>query len=820
MLFLDIASPDKKMAEPVVLVEQVNSSIVKITLNRPKALNALNVELLNDLVTALREHQNAQILILEGAGDRSFCAGEDLKQTLAPKTGSGAELREAFELLQDLTRLTSSSNSIVIAAVQGFAIGGGAELALAADFVIGGPKTVFRFPEVPIGHAVTGGISLRLVHMVGLFRAKELFLCGRFVDAEESLKIGLLSEIVNNPKQRALELAQGLAKLPRISASTSKSSLERAVFPNLEAVLADEVNVANYCFSQSDAAKAFTDFAARKPKTNGSGEKVPNDQNDQNGQNGKLGVNLPPVSIDVEKITNGDNPQLPGDLNTALMKAVHEFPDAPFIRYSGADTSFKAFDLGVAKLAGGLQSVGIGRDDKVLVMMRNSLEMVQSWFASNRLGAVWVPINSELKGITLKNVVEAGEPKLALVDSEFYSEIISTGFFSENIVFVKGGTGTLPSTDSIYNSGTPVYKPEVVSPAAVSAYLYTSGSTGRSKPCILSHQYFINQASCAITSFQITSKDVLYCPFPLFHADATALTTVPALLTGCTAAISARFSVTKFWDEIRATHATIYDFMGATLALLFKQPARSNDHEHNVRLAWGVPVPSWAEEYEGRFGHPIVELYGSVEAGLPVIQAGPRVAGSCGRVLPGYTIQISDEYDMPVPVNTPGNILVRSSRPNAFFKGYFNAPVQTIAATENLWLHTGDLGRIDEAGNLYFLGRVKDVIRRRGENVNAFEIEEEMLRHPDVVTAAAFAIPAELGTGTEDDIKVALVVREDAVVARGLDERQIWEWAKVNMARFQVPTVIEFVKEIKKTPTGKVDKSNLVADGGARFSSR
>jgi enoyl-CoA hydratase/carnithine racemase len=206
--------------------------------------------------------------VLEGAGDRSFCAGEDLKQTLAPKTGSGEELRYSFELLQELTRLTSSSKVLIIAAVQGYAIGGGAELALAADFVIGGSKTVFRFPEVPIGHAVTRGFSLRLVQMVGLLRAKELFLCGRFVAAEESLKIGLLSEIVENPKERALELAKELAKLPRISASTSKSSLERAVFPNLEAVLADEVNVANYCFAQSDADKAFSDFAARKSKTN------------------------------------------------------------------------------------------------------------------------------------------------------------------------------------------------------------------------------------------------------------------------------------------------------------------------------------------------------------------------------------------------------------------------------------------------------------------------------------------------------------------------------------------------------------------------
>jgi len=136
--------------------------------------------------------------------------------------------------------------------------------------------------------------------------------------------------------------------------------------------------------------------------------------------------------------------QLPGDLNTALVQAVQQFPDSPFIRFSGIDTSFKEFDQAVAKLAGGLQSVGIGRNDKVMVMMRNSLEMVQTWFASNRLGAVWVPINSELKGLTLKNVIEAGDPKIALVDEEYQLEIKSTGFFTEESHFRQGWNSRRP----------------------------------------------------------------------------------------------------------------------------------------------------------------------------------------------------------------------------------------------------------------------------------------------------------------------------------------------------------------------------------------
>ena len=763
------------MESPTVLVDHMSPVIAKITLNRPQALNALNVDLLTSLCDALRLNAKAQVIILEGAGDRSFCAGEDLKQTLAPKTGSAQELRSAFEKLQNLTRLMSSSSAIVIAAVQGYAVGGGAEIALAADFVIGGPDTRYRFPEVPIGHAATGGITLRLAHMVGLLKAKELFLTGRWVDAQESLKIGLLTELVDDPKARALELAFVLAKMPAAAVSASKTSLERAVFPNLEAVLADEVNVASYCFSLGDAENAFSAFAKRKESSG----------------------------------------QVAEDLNSALAIAVEQHPDRTFLRFAGADMTFCEFNDSVARLSGGLQSFGVQSGDKVLVMMRNSVEMVHTWFAANRIGAVWVPVNSELKSITLNHVAEAAEARIAIVDEEFFAEIQSTRIFHTSQIFVKGNLSG-NQLSHLYDLGTSVGEAVKVLPSTVSAFLYTSGTTGRSKPCILSHKYFVNQASALIKYFSITSSDVLYCPFPLFHADATALTTVPALLTGAIAALSVRFSASKFWSEIHESRATIYDFMGATLALTYKQPPSPLDNDHNVRLAWGVPVPSWAADYEARFGHSIKELYGSVEAGVPIIQIRDRVPGSCGRVLPGYSIRIADSNDIPLPLNTPGNLLVRTDIPNAFFNGYFKSPEKTLEVMSNFWLHTGDLARVDENGNVFFLGRTKDVIRRRGENVNAFEVEEELLRHPDVVTAAAIAVPSQLGDGTEDEIKVAVVMREGSAV----DEKALWEWAMENIARFQIPSVIEFVDVLKRTPTGKVEKGELKTEGGMRFDGR
>ncbi|EED20973.1 coenzyme A synthetase, putative [Talaromyces stipitatus ATCC 10500] len=784
-----------------VLVSHPAVGIVRLTLNRPKALNAISVDLLDGLTASLREHGSARVIILEGAGDRSFCAGEDLKQTLAPKTGSAEELREAFQKLQDITRLTSSASAIVVAAVQGYAIGGGAEIALAADFVIGGPNAQFKFPEATIGHAVTGGISLRLVPMVGLLKAKQLLMLGNFTGAEEALSIGLLTEIAEDPKQRALELALELATRPGIAATNSKTSLERAVFPNMENVLHDEVNVASYCFAQSAAADAFSNFASRKvtlTKTNGAHEAI---------KSGGFSRNATEEIVAKLRAVK--------DINTAFKNALDTMPDRTFLRFGGHDLSFKEFDVSVSALAGGLRERGVGPGDRVLVMMRNSVEMVHTWIATNRLGATWVPVNVELKSVTLQHVVQAADPKLAIVDAEFFQDIQLTNVLKQEDIYVQGGTDPHSLTD-LYDFDKAISEAVEVAPSTTSAFLYTSGTTGRSKPCVLSHSYFIHQASLLIESFGIHGEDVLYCPFPLFHADATALTVIPAILLGAVAALSTRFSASRFWDEIRATRATVYDFMGATLALTYKQPASPKDLDHSVRLAWGVPIPSFAEDYERRFGHPLYTLYGSVEASLPITQRGARVPGSCGTINKGFQIRIADENDEPVLNGTAGQLLLRSDYPGAFFDGYFNNHAANEAAFKNLWLHSGDLASIDDDGNVYFVGRLKDVIRRRGENINAADLEEEFLRHPAVKTAAAFAIPSTLGSGTEDDVKVAIQLCEGAEV----DETALWAWSTENMARFQVPSVIEIVQEIKKTPTGKLDKSTLSPEGGQRFDIR
>jgi acyl-CoA synthetase (AMP-forming)/AMP-acid ligase II/enoyl-CoA hydratase/carnithine racemase len=791
---------DSSVPSETVVVSQVVPGVVRLTLNRPKALNAINVDLLDSLVTALRQNANARVIILEGAGERAFCAGEDLKQTLAPRTGGPAELREAFLKLQEITRLTSSASPLVIAAVQGFAVGGGAEIALAADFVIGGPGARFRFPEASIGQAVTGGISLRLPHLVGLLKAKQLLLTGRFVGAEEALKIGLLTEIADNAKARATELALELVQRPAVAAIASKTSLERAVFPGMEGCLHDEVNVASYCFAQSDATEAFANFATRRAAFGGH----PRDGN---------GVG--PKSTDDGEVDNAVK-----DINSAWSRVIATTPERVFLRFAGKDHTFSEFDRLVADLAGGLRHLGVGMGDHVLVMMKNSVEMVCSWLAANRLGAVWVPVNTQLKSVTLAHVVRAAQPKLAIVDEDLFANLSSVDTLDPSLIWKNGDSTDSNVMSRLFTLGDPVSNPVPVSASTTAAFLYTSGTTGKSKPCMLSHGYFISQARTLMSGCGLNRDDVLFCPFPLFHADATALTVIPAMLLGATAALAPRFSASGFWEEIRASRATVYDFMGATLALTYKRPPSARDREHTVRLAWGVPIPSFAAAYEARFGHSLITLYGSLEAALPIFQDphyGPLPTGSCGRVRPGYELRIANDADEEVPTGTAGQMLLRAKEPHAFFDGYFNEPQSTLATFRNLWLHTGDIGRVDAHGNVFFLGRIKDVIRRRGENVNAAEVEEEFLRHDSVEIAVAHGIPSELGEGTEEDVKVVVKLRHGSPV---VNERELWMWAVEHMARYQVPSVVQIVDEVQKTPTGKLQKHGLNAEGGQRFDIR
>ena len=496
-------------------------------------------------------------------------------------------------------------------------------------------------------------------------------------------------------------------------------------------------------------------------------------------------------------------------ISQLLQELATRIPDRCFLRFQHIDLTFGEVDRWSDEVAAWLHALGVGAGDLVPIMMPNVPEFVITWFALSKLGAVATMVNTAMRGPALAHALDLSESEVLIVDVTLLDPVLAVRAelaTIENLVTCGGVDSSFPARGE---AAAVSDIPSLSIPSSASAMvMFTSGTTGRSKGCLLSHRYAIRQAELMVEHLGLREDDVLYCPFPLFHLDASVLTVMPALVMGATAAIGDGFSPSRFWDEVRSFGATVFDFMGATLTMLHKAPPSAADAQNSVRLAWGVPVPDFADEFEVRFGLRLVELYGSTDAGLPIYQplGEPRRPGSCGRVISVYEVQLFDEHDCAVPTGAVGEIVIRPKEPSIMSKGYYGMPAATLEANRNLWFHTGDLARCDEDGWFYFVGRRTESIRRRGENISSFEIEEVLKLHPAVLDAAAYGVPSEL---TEDDVMVAIVRRSGA----RLDPADVIDFCSERMARHMVPRYIEFIDALPRTPTEKVEKQSLIARG-------
>ena len=508
-------------------------------------------------------------------------------------------------------------------------------------------------------------------------------------------------------------------------------------------------------------------------------------------------------------------------IDELLADQAQAIPDRVFLRFRDGDLTFAATDARVDALAAGLAGLGVSRGHSVAVLLPNGADFVVTWLALCRLGAVATLVNTALRGPALVHALGLTTAGLVVVDHTLLAPLgraAAEGAGLQQAVVV-GATGAgqpdlaragvelvdVASLSTLDGGAAPSPTHTVTDPAMV---LFTSGSTGPSKGCVLSHRYAVRQAQLMIEHFGLRPDDVLYSPFPLFHLDASVLTVMPALVLGATAAIGERFSASGFWDEMRRAGATVFDFMGATLTMLHKRPPAADDADHRVRLAWGVPVPEFAPEFEERFGLRLVEAYGSTDAGVPIYQPldEPRRPGSCGRAIPQYDIAVVDTEDRAVAAGEVGELVVRPNEPSLMSDGYYGQPEATLASRRNLWFHTGDLVRRDAEGYVYFVGRTSDSIRRRGENISAFEVEEVVKLHPQVLDAAAYGVPSEL---SEDDVMVAVVVRPGEVLA----PTDLLAFCADRMARHMLPRYVDLVVELPRTPTEKVEKAVLRSQG-------
>lgn len=491
--------------------------------------------------------------------------------------------------------------------------------------------------------------------------------------------------------------------------------------------------------------------------------------------------------------------------------------DTTFLRFSSGDLTYGETRRRATGLAHGLAALGVQRGNLVPVLMANGPDFALTWLALCTLGAVSTLLNTEFRGPSLAHALNLSGAETVVADTVLVPHLAAV---AEHLVHVRrlvlvGGTfGDTPAVPEL--PGVQIVDhaalctddtaaiPSVHSLSDPAMVLFTSGTTGPSKGCVLSHRYAVRNAELMIDNLHLRGDDVLYCPFPMFHIDATVLTVIPAMLLATTAAIGDRFSASGFWDDVRRVGATVFDFMGATLTMLHKRPVLSDDGDNPARLGWGVPVPEFASEFEHRFGLQLVELYGSTDAGIPIYHPldEPRRQGSCGRAIPQYGVRLFDEWGGEVAVGDIGEIVVRPNEPSLMSDGYYGMADATLRSRRDLWFHTGDLARCDFDGYFYFVGRRTDSIRRRGENISAFEVEEVVKLHPAVLDAAVYGVPSEL---TEDDVMVAVVPRPGHVV----DPSTLAEFCAGRMGRHMVPRYIDTVESLPRTPTEKVEKALL-----------
>lgn len=507
----------------------------------------------------------------------------------------------------------------------------------------------------------------------------------------------------------------------------------------------------------------------------------------------------------------------PRTVHGLLASRAHEFPDRVFLRFAEHEYTYAEVDAKSEQLARGLRDLGVKRGDLVPSLLPNRPESCFLWFALNRLGAVHAPVNTAFRASGLAHVLNLTKARVVVVDesllvavTDVWHDLINTPKVVVTGVDTAVGSGQVAFLElmAAATSSAPLSHVDVPE-LETSLLLFTSGTTGRSKACALPHRFAVRQAELMSAKLRLREDDVLYSPFPLFHADAAIFTVMPALALGATAAVGVRFSTAGFWDEVRQFEATVFDFMGATLTLLAKHPPREDDSDNPARLAWGVPLPAFASEFEERFGLTLIEVYGLTDVGIVLYNSPdePRRVGSCGRAIPEFEVQILDADGNEAPRGAVGEIAVRPNEPGLIMNCYHGMPEATVETFRDLWFHTGDLATMDPDGRVFFVGRTKDVIRRFGENISAFEVEEVALSHPSILDAAAFAVPSEL---SEDELMLAVVPRTDA---RPISAAELAAYFEGRIASYAIPRFIELLDRLPRTPTEKVEKHLLATRG-------
>ena len=492
-----------------------------------------------------------------------------------------------------------------------------------------------------------------------------------------------------------------------------------------------------------------------------------------------------------------------------------------FVRYKDQELTYDQINERANRVGNSFLELGIEKGDKVGIMLPNCLEFLDVWFGLSKIGAVEVPMNTAFKGHQLQHVINSSDVSMFVVDQQFLDRV---GFVQDELkglerLIVFPSEGERKNTPElrfeqipfgVLYEGSPSPPGVEVKHSDLMAIMHTSGTTGPSKGVMLchSHQYLLGLTTAR--GLRMGSEDIFYNYYPYFHNTAQAHNTYGTLIADASLIMRERFSVGAYWNDIRQHNCTVTYTIGIILDMLLKQPERPDDADNPLRTSFTIGGPKETyEAFEKRFGAILIEGYGSTEANVPIINPyDQRKLGSCGIILPEWEVKIFDEDDNELPPGKVGEIVVRPKESYILFLGYYKMEKTTVEAFRNLWYHSGDAGYFDEEGYLYFMDRVNDVIRRRGEFISSYDVETVVNAHTSVLESAAIGVPSPEFKG-EHEVKVVVVLKEGIQ----LSPEELISFCEERMAYFSVPRYVEFKVSIPKTPTEKVEKHRLKAEG-------
>ena len=494
-------------------------------------------------------------------------------------------------------------------------------------------------------------------------------------------------------------------------------------------------------------------------------------------------------------------------LSTILTRQAERYGDRVLLVAGETRWTFAQTAAIAAASAQALVDAGIKPGDRVALMCSNRPEFLQVYLGCAWLGAIAVPINTALRGLQLSHIFRNSRPALLVVEAQFVAAIesLETGVELPLRTWIIGAVEAgdsrlsatpLPALAAMAAAG-------AVRPGDTVAILYTSGTTGPAKGVCCPQAQMFWWGIYSARAIGIRDGDVLFTTLPLFHTNALNAF-YQALLNGCTYVLEPKFSASDFRAAAQRHNATVGYLLGAMASMLLAQPENANDKVHRLRVALGGGVPAQIHRpFLQRFGVPLVDGYGSTETNFVFAGTIPSDRpGTMGYLADGIEARIVDENDSALPDGQAGELLLRASEPFAFATGYFGMPEKTVEAWRNLWFHTGDRIVRDADGHYRFIDRMKDSIRRRGENVSSWEVEQIIQSHPAVAACAVYPLPSELG---EDEVAAAILVDQ----GRSLEPVDIVRHCEGRIAYFAIPRYVRILSQMPLTENGKIKKGAL-----------